>query len=127
MGIDHDPVTNQLYYSLRNDGLYTMDTDGGNSATLLSGQGAVQGVALDIDERVVYWSAVIDGVIRKADMDDGTNISDVGEASGAWHIAFMPSSGAASDPTPVPTPEPTPTLHPCEQFPDSIRCRTVQD
>ncbi len=89
VGVAFDSAAQKVYYSTRANDIFVSDADGSNQAVLITGQGAVQGLAIDTDEGSIYWSAPIAGMIRKADLADGANIEDFAASQGnAWHVAL---------------------------------------
>lgn len=84
-----DPSTQTIYYSLRGAEIRTMSFDGSNQATLISGQAAVQGMAVDFVAGKIYWTT--GGVIRRADLADGGNVEDVVDTgANVWGIGILP-------------------------------------
>jgi len=90
VGVAVDPAAGNVYYSTRGNDIFVADLDGSNPSTLLTGQGAVQGLAIDTAEGLIYWAAPIGGAIRSANLADGSNIQDVTVSNGnGWGVAFM--------------------------------------
>ena len=92
VGVAFDDSTQQVYYSLRGDAVHRMDADGSNQIELVSGQIVVQGIAIDTADGRIYWAAPFAGMIRRANLADGTNVEDVVSSNGnTWHMTVLPN------------------------------------
>lgn len=92
VGVAVDSSTQKVYFSTRGNDIFVCDSDGSNQATLITGQGAVQGLDIDPGTGKIYWSAVLAGMIRRADYSDGGNIEDVTPSNGnSWGVAVRPT------------------------------------
>jgi len=84
-----DPAAEKLYYTIRGDDVFRSNLDGQNVETLITNQGAVQGMDIDVDSNKIYWIDVIAGTIRSADLNDGNNIQDITTLGGnGWHLTL---------------------------------------
>jgi len=93
VGVDVDPGAGLVYYSNRADNIFVAELDGANASVLLNGQTAVQGITIDTDAGRIYWAAPVAGMIRSANLEDGSDIQDLTMANGnAWGLAFMPGN-----------------------------------
>lgn len=85
-----NPAANKLYYTTRAKDVFVSDLDGQNAAALIEDQGAVQGMDIDVENNKIYWIDALDGVIRSANLDDGSDIQDVTTTDGnGWHLTVV--------------------------------------
>ena len=90
VGVAVDPAADLVYYSNRADTIFVAELDGANPDVLVNGQGAVQGIAIDTTQGLIYWVAPLAGMIRSANLTDGSNVQDLTTSNGnAWGMAFM--------------------------------------
>ncbi|KIG13990.1 NHL repeat containing protein [Enhygromyxa salina] len=85
-----DPAGGLVYYSNRADNLFVAELDGANPSVLLNGQSVIQGLDIDTEAGLIYWVARSAGMIRSANLADGSNVQDVTMSNGnGWGLAFM--------------------------------------
>ena len=90
VGVAVDSVAGKVYYSDRADSIFVADLDGSNAAVLISGQTAVQGIDIDVNAGLIYWTTPLAGMIRSARLADGSNVQDVTASNGnGWGLAVM--------------------------------------
>ena len=93
VAIQVNPDTQKLYYTIRSSVIYQSDIDGSNAIELISGQSAVQGMAIDIENNKIYWANAGTSNIRSANLNDGSNVQDESDTGNSpWQIGFMPGS-----------------------------------
>lgn len=87
-----DSSKQKVYYSLRGNDVYVRNTDGSNPVTLVTGQGTVQGLGIDVAGGKVYWAASSAQMIRRANLADGGNVEDVSASNGnGFSLAVLPA------------------------------------
>ena len=85
-----DSATETILYSRRDTDIRTMNFDSSNPTSRISGQSAVQGMAVDFVAGKLYWASA--GVIRRADLADGGNIEDIVDTGvNVWGIGILPT------------------------------------
>jgi sugar lactone lactonase YvrE len=92
VGMAVDSSGGKVYYSTRGNSIYVANLDGSNATTLVTNPTTVQGLAIDVTAGRLYWSAPSAGVLRSANLADGSDLQDVSSSSGnGWHLAIMPA------------------------------------
>ncbi|WP_235216756.1 Ig-like domain-containing protein [Archangium violaceum] len=92
VGVAVDSSGGKVYYSTRGAHIYVANLDGSNRTTVVTGQGSVQGIAIDVAKGDLYWSDPMAGMIRTARLADGSGIRDVTSSGGnGWSMALMPA------------------------------------
>jgi sugar lactone lactonase YvrE len=84
-----EPSLSRIYYTLRNDNVYTANLDGSDATVMFDGQVIAQGVDTSVDLNLICWSAPIESAIRCADLDTGANQVDAVGTGNAWHISIL--------------------------------------
>ncbi len=93
VAVQVNPDTQKLYYTIRSSVIYQSDLDGSNAIELISGQSAVQGMAIDIDNNKIYWANAGTSKILSANLNDGSNVQDEADTGNSpWQIGFLPGS-----------------------------------
>ncbi|PTL75569.1 Ig-like domain-containing protein [Vitiosangium sp. GDMCC 1.1324] len=92
VGLAVDSSGGKVYYSTRGNSIYVANLDGSNATTLVTGQTTVHGIAIDVTAGRLYWADWLAGMIRSANLADGSDIQDVSAGSGRnLALAWMPA------------------------------------
>lgn len=92
VGLAVDSSGGKVYYSTRSDSLYVANLDGSNATTLVTNQSTVYGIAIDVTSGRLYWTDWLPGVLRSANLADGSDIQNVNSGSSRnLGLAWMPA------------------------------------
>lgn len=92
VGLEVDSIGGKLYYSTRGNSIYVANLDGSNATPLVTNQTTVHEIAIDITAGRLYWVDWLAGVVRSANLADGSDIQDVSSSNGrSWGLAWMPA------------------------------------
>lgn len=92
VGLAVDVSGGKLYFSTRGSSLYVARLDGSDVTELLTAQTSVHGLAIDPAGGRIYWADWLGQAIRRADLADGGNPTDVNSGLARnLGLAFMPA------------------------------------
>ncbi|RKH18307.1 DUF5050 domain-containing protein [Corallococcus sp. CA047B] len=92
VGLAVDPSGGKVYYSTRGNSIYVSNLDGSNGTALVTNQTSVYGIAIDATAGRLYWVDWLGGLLRSANLADGSNIQDVNSGSSRnLGLAWMPA------------------------------------
>jgi|GEM_PF-3246409 len=93
VGLAIDSSGGKVYYSTRGNSIYVANLDGSNATTLVSNQkSTVHGIAIDVTAGRLYWADWLAGVLRSANLADGSDSQDVNSGSSRnLGLAWMPA------------------------------------
>ncbi|OJH40481.1 hypothetical protein [Cystobacter ferrugineus] len=87
-----DSSGGKVYYSTRGNSIYVANLDGSNATTLVTNQTTVHGIAIDVTAGRLYWADWLAGVLRSANLADGSDSQDVNSGSSRnLGLAWMPA------------------------------------
>ncbi|QDE85701.1 Ig-like domain-containing protein [Myxococcus xanthus] len=92
VGLAVDSSGGKVYYSTRGNSIYVANLDGSDVTTLVTNQTTAHGIAIDVTAGRLYWADWLDGVLRSANLADGSDIQDVNSGSARnLGLAWMPA------------------------------------
>ncbi|XXF80195.1 Ig-like domain-containing protein [Myxococcaceae bacterium GXIMD 01537] len=92
VGLAVDSSGGKVYYATREKNIYVANLDGSNATTLVTNQTTVQGIAIDVTAGRLYWVDWLGGLVRSANLADGSDIQDVNSSSNRnMLLAWMPA------------------------------------
>lgn len=90
VGIAVNPTAGRIYYASRGATIRTADLDGGSPSDLVTGQGSVAYIAIDVAGGKIYWVDEIAQMVRRANLADGSSVEDVAATGGpVWGLALI--------------------------------------
>ncbi|SDF07358.1 Ig-like domain-containing protein [Myxococcus virescens] len=92
VGLAVDSSGGKVYYSTRGNSIYVANLDGTDVTPLVTNQTTAHGIAIDVTAGRLYWADWLGGVIRSADLADGSDIQDLNSGSVRnLGLAWMPA------------------------------------
>ena len=94
VGIAVDPAAGKIYFSIRGASIFSADLDGSNVAPLVTGQGAIVKLRIDVAGGKIYWADQIAEMTRRANLSDGSGVEDLSPtgSTSVWGLGVMSGS-----------------------------------
>ncbi|AKJ03911.1 uncharacterized protein DUF5050 [Archangium gephyra] len=92
VGLAVDSSGGKVYYATRGNSIYVANLDGSNVTPLVINQTTVYGIAIDVTAGRLYWTDWLAGVLRSANLADGSDSQNVNSGSSRnFGLAWMPA------------------------------------